>query len=121
MIKTLIVAARDRNRLTEILQIASTFGLSTLFSAAIRRATVRIVRARLSPERWAPTVQTLAWELAKIGDDGPRLVRAAMRRLEADPPVTNGDSRAAIISAGRWIAGAILIGLAMVAAALAFS
>jgi ubiquinone biosynthesis protein len=118
MIKTLIVAARDRNRLTEILQIASTFGLSTLFSAAIRRATVR---ARLSPERWAPTVQTLAWELAKIGDDGPRLVRAAMRRLEADPPVTNGDSRTAIISVGRWIAGAILIGLAMVAAALAFS
>ena len=87
-------------------------------SAAMERATLRIVKARLSSEHWAPVVQALAWEVIKLGDDAPRLVRAAVRRLEADPagPVQS-DPAAAILTVGRWIAAAVLIAAGIIAAA----
>lgn len=88
-------------------------------SNAMRRASVRIVRARLSPERWTPTMQALLWELAKIGDDAPRLLRAAVRRLEGAPE--DGRSDVGIAAAGRWIAGAIMFGALLIAAAIAFA
>ncbi|AXB79088.1 hypothetical protein TQ38_021320 [Novosphingobium sp. P6W] len=67
-------------------------------------------------------MQALAWEMLKVGDDAPRLVRAALRRLEADPaPPVHAANGAAILSAGRWIAGAIFAGLALVAVALALA
>jgi ubiquinone biosynthesis protein len=84
-------------------------------SAALRRASLRIVRARLSADHWAPVVQGLAWELGQIGDDAPRLLRLLVRRLEAEPvvPVAVQPDRAG----PRWIAAAILAGATLVAAA----
>jgi ubiquinone biosynthesis protein len=88
-------------------------------SAAMRRSALRIAKARLSPEHWGPILQALAWELLKVGDDAPRIVRAALRCLEADPVAPDpAGNTAAILSAGRWIAGAIFLGLAIVAGAL---
>jgi ubiquinone biosynthesis protein len=92
-------------------------------SEAMRRSLFRIIRARLSLDRLGAGMQALAWELGKIGDDAPRLLRAAIRRLEVDPAESafRRDQLAAMLSTGRWIAGAVLIGAAMVAAALFFS
>lgn len=92
-------------------------------SSALRRSSLRLVRARLSPEHWAPTLQALAWELGKIGDDAPRLLRAAIRRLEAEPATGGEQDRiaAALRASASWIAGAILAGSAVLAAALAVS
>jgi len=94
-------------------------------SDAMKRSTMRIAMARLSLEHWAPILQALAWELAKVGNDAPRLLRAAIRRLEADPassatdPVSHPST--ALISASRWIAAAILAGAALIAGALLLS
>jgi len=94
-------------------------------SDAMKRSTMRIAMARLSLEHWAPILQALAWELAKVGNDAPRLLRAAIRRLEADPASTATDPAnhpsTALISASRWIAGAILAGAALIAGALLLS
>ncbi len=87
-------------------------------SHALRRSSIRIVRARLSPDHWGPIAQSLAWELGKIGDDAPRLLHAAIRRLEAEPQSRTPDHRAAIRAGSRWIAGAVLAGAAMVAGAI---
>lgn len=99
-----------------VTRIAPGFDLSD----AMRRATLRIARARLSPERWWPILQSLAWELGRVSEDAPRLLRATLRRLEAEPaealpPTAQPD---AIRAAGRWIAGAILAGAALLAAAI---
>lgn len=95
-------------------------------SSALRRSTLRLVRARLSPEHWAPTLQALVWELGKIGDDAPRLLRAAIRRLEADPATGTIDAApdrmaSALRTLGYWIAGAVLAGSALVAGTLVMS
>lgn len=84
-------------------------------SAALRRASLRIVRSRLSADHWAPVVQGLVWELGRIGDDAPRLLRLLVRRLEAEPavPVAVQPDRAG----PRWIAAAILAGATLIAAA----
>ncbi|MFT3966392.1 MAG: AarF/UbiB family protein [Sphingobium sp.] len=86
-------------------------------SAAMRRSSRRVLVARLSPERWEPRMQALAWELARLGDDAPRLIRAAVRRLEAEPAEA-APIPAAIASATRWLAGAILLGAILVMTAL---
>jgi len=92
-------------------------------SGAMQRSTLRIASSRLSIEHWGPIVQGVAWELSKFGDDMPRLLRAAMRRLEADPATLppSRDHSAAIASAGRWIAGAIVASGALISAAMAFT
>lgn len=91
-------------------------------SEAMRHASVRIARARLSPDHWVPVLRALAWEAGKIGDDAPRLLRAAIRRLEADPAEASGEElSSALTSAGRWIAGAVLAGTALIAGALLLS
>ncbi|MGE4323537.1 MAG: ABC1 kinase family protein [Sphingobium sp.] len=92
-------------------------------SAAMQRSAVRIARARLSPEHWAPVLQALAWELGKAGDDAPRLLRAAIRRLEADPAssASGREHAAAIVSAARWISVAIMVLAVLVGGALYFS
>lgn len=91
-------------------------------SGAMQRSTLRLFRARLSPERWGPALQSLAWEIGKLGDDAPRLVRAAARRLEAEPVTTPpaAASSDAIIAAGKWIAGAVVLGAALIGGAIAF-
>lgn len=92
-------------------------------SEAMRRSSLRIARARLSPEHWGPTLQALAWELGKMGEDAPRLLRAAVRRLEAGPAeaASQAELVAATRSAARWIAGAILAGSVLVAGAVVLS
>lgn len=89
-------------------------------SAAVRRSSLRLATARLSPEHWMPLLQALAWELTRIGDDAPRLLRAAIRRLEAEPvpPPASPGQPPADSSGARWIAGAILVGAALIAGAL---
>jgi ubiquinone biosynthesis protein len=82
----------------------------------MRHAARRIVAARLSPDHWMPIVQGLGWELVKLGDDGPRLLRAVLRKLEAEPTALAAPVDPTI--AGRWIAAAVMIGCAMIAAAL---
>lgn len=89
-------------------------------SAAIRGASTKIALARLSPEYWAPIARTLAWEVSKISEDAPRLLRAAIRRLEAEPAPAVPADAANILAAGRWISGAVVIGACMVAGALLF-
>ena len=85
-------------------------------SAAMRSASRRIIAARLSPDHWAPILQAFSWELMKLGDDAPRLLRAAVRRLEAETPMPI--TAANLVSASRWIAAALVIGAAMLAVAL---
>ena len=94
-------------------------------TAAIRRAGLRIARDRLSPDHWGPIATALAWEIAAIGDDAPRLVRAATRLLEDRVQVRQPDPAAdpvalAVARAGRWIALAIGASGLAVAVALAF-
>ncbi len=92
-------------------------------TAAIRRAGLRIAAARLAPERWAATGQALARELLRIGDDAPRLVRAAVRRLETDAerrPVDLSPVVAAIRDAGRAVAAAVAGGALLVALTMWF-
>lgn len=91
-------------------------------SAAMRHSSLRIAMARLSPDHWAPILQALAWEGARIGDDAPRLLRAAIRRLEAEPTAVaaSPEQLAATMSAARWIAGAILVGALLIAGAVIF-
>lgn len=86
-------------------------------SAAMQRSSLRIFAARLAPEYWAPTVQALAWELSRIGDDAPRLLRAALRRLETVPAgaPTDNEQADAILASGRWIAIAIIAGSLLIA------
>jgi len=64
------------------------------------------------------------WELSKLGDEAPRLLRAAIRRLDVDPAeavVRQQEQLAALMTVGRWVAGAIVVGSALVAGALLFS
>lgn len=85
-------------------------------SRAMRDASRRIVAARLSSDHWALIVQAFGWELMKLGDDAPRLLRAILRKLEAEPPARVNPVEST--AAGRWIAAAIVIGCAMITTAL---
>ena len=85
-------------------------------SGAIRSASRRIVAAHLAPDHWAPIVQALAWELIKIGDDAPLLLRAVLRRLDTEPAAVATPADPA--RTGLWIAVAIVLGCAMIASAL---
>ena len=89
-------------------------------SQAMRRSSLRIAKARLSPDHWVPALQSLALELGLIGDDAPRLLRAAVRRLEAEPPKTDtgGQAAAAIRYAAHWISAAVVAGAALIAGAI---
>ena len=88
-------------------------------SQAMQRASVRVVQARLAPENWAPIAQALLWELAKTGGDAPRLVRAAVRRLEAEPGGgSHVDASEAVLKGARLIAGAVVLGAGMITLAI---
>ncbi len=85
-------------------------------SQAMRAASRRIVSARLSSDHWAPIVQAFGWELMKLGDDAPRLLRGIVRKLDAEPATVAPPIDPT--TAGRWIAAAIVIGFAMMTTAL---
>ncbi len=84
-------------------------------STALRRASARIVEARLAPERWTKRAAALALELDRLGDDLPRLIRATTRKLEGEnPAISTTGVEAAIRTGAGWIAGALVImGLAI--------
>jgi ubiquinone biosynthesis protein len=85
-------------------------------SRAMRDASGRIIAARFSPDHWAPIAQAFVWELIKLGDDAPRLLRAVVRKLETEQASVVAPTDLA--ATGRWIAVAIVIGAAMISLAL---
>ncbi|MEG3090205.1 ABC1 kinase family protein [Sphingomonas sp. PB1R3] len=88
-------------------------------SAALRRASVRIVEARLSPDRWTKRATALALELDRLGDDLPRLIRATTRKLESESPAVSTTSiEAAIRTGAGWIAGALALSGVAIAVAM---
>lgn len=88
-------------------------------SAALRRASARIVEARLSPERWTKRAAALALELDRLGDDLPRLIRATTRKLESEPPaLSTAGIEGAIRTATGWIAGALAFAGVAIAVAI---
>ncbi|MET3435582.1 AarF/UbiB family protein [Sphingomonas sp. 1185] len=88
-------------------------------SAALRRASARIVEARLSPERWTRRAAALALELDRLGDDLPRLIRATTRKLESEAPaVSTTGVEAAIRTGAGWIAGALALSGVAIAVAM---
>ncbi|MBZ6382894.1 ABC1 kinase family protein [Sphingomonas sanguinis] len=90
-------------------------------STALRRASARIVEARLSPERWTRRAAALALELDRLGDDLPRLIRATTRKLESDNPTASTMGIEAAIRAGAgWIAGALAFTGLVIAASMHF-
>jgi len=100
-----------------LMAIAPDFDLSR----AMRRSSLRLLRRRLDPEHWVPLLWAVGRELGRLGDDAPRLIRAAARRLEAEaarPPEMSGQ---AIASAARLIAASMLIGACLVGAAVLLS
>lgn len=50
-------------------------------SHALRRSSLRLAAARLSPDHWQPILRALVWEMAKLGNDAPNLLRAASQKL----------------------------------------
>ncbi|MES2056369.1 MAG: AarF/UbiB family protein [Pseudomonadota bacterium] len=81
-------------------------------SAAMRRSYTRILAARLSPGSWGPALGAVLWEIAKVGDDAPRLIRAAVQKLESGPAkvdTSEKDIAQAIAATGRWVGMAILL------------
>ncbi len=88
-------------------------------SQAIERSSLRIAMHRLSPQRWEMTLQSVGRELLRAGDDAPRLIRAAVARLEAPPAaIQPHPSAVASVAALRWLAAAIFCGSALIAAAI---
>ena len=89
-------------------------------SAAIQRSTVRLATARLGPDHWQPILRALAWELAKIGDGAPQLVRAAVKRLSdappSDPTALRAQSQASASLVRALWGGSCLVAAAILAA-----
>ncbi|WP_454280872.1 ABC1 kinase family protein [Sphingomonas sp. Marseille-Q8236] len=88
-------------------------------SAALRRASAKIVEARLSPERWTRRAAALALELDRLGDDLPRLIRATTRKLESENAVVPTSGIEAAIRTGTgWIAAALALSGVAIAIAI---
>ncbi len=89
-------------------------------SSAMGRAWPRLLQARLAPGNWIGTGQALLMELARVGEDMPRLLRALIRKLEAlpPPPARDAETAEAVRRAGQYIAAAILLAGAMIAAGM---
>lgn len=99
--------------------IAPAFDLSE----AMRRSALRIVSARLSPAAWAPVLQALLLEMTRLGEDAPRLLRLLTKRLETQPAPTpaRADVGAAVRSAGKWVAGAMVLSTVIAATVLSMA
>ena len=63
-------------------------------------------------------LQGLLLEITRIGQDGPRLLRLIIERLERDQVIPPRRWGTEIAAAGRWIAGAIVAGSLILAAAV---
>lgn len=89
-------------------------------SSAMQGAATKVAAAKLSPEHWLPILTALAWEISKVTDDAPRLLRAAIQRLEGNSSAARAysDPSLFISQAGNRIALAIVTGLSLIAGAL---
>lgn len=88
-------------------------------SQALQRARGRLVTQRIAATHSPEKLAALLLEAARISDDAPRLLRVLTRRLEAEPPQPPaGLSDTALLTAAKWLAAAMLISGAMVAAGL---
>ena len=87
---------------------------------AVRRSSTRILMARLSPDHWNAVTAGLAWELLNLGDQAPRLLRAAVRRLEQaeGEPDSADRTTQAIDRASRRISRAVMVAGALVASSI---
>lgn len=85
-------------------------------SQAMARATLRVTLDRASPTQLSAQLVPIAWELSRLGDDAPALIRAAVARLEAPPAADPG--AAMVAQALRWLGIAIFGGAALVSAAV---
>lgn len=85
-------------------------------SRAIQRAQVTLIASRFGPPRMAGTAAALALAFAELGEDAPRLLRAAAAKLEA--PAADAGVAPAIARAGQWVAAAMVLGATLIAAAL---
>lgn len=85
-------------------------------SGAVMRASLRVALDRISPERLSRQALPILWELSRVGDDAPRLIRAAVTRLEAVPVADPASAR--IATALHWLSVSILGTGALVAAAI---
>lgn len=88
--------------------------------AAMSGAWKRVLFSKRSPEavkNWA--IGTLL-DLSSMGDDLPRLIRAASRKLSQETPKPDLRGQQAIAeavtSAGRWVAGAVVLAGGVIAA-----
>jgi ubiquinone biosynthesis protein len=97
-------------------------GLQPNFDLAgsMRRSWPRLLQAHFAPGNWAANPQALLMELARAGQDVPRLIRALNRKLEAPPerPPNTMELSKALRWAGQCIAAAIALAGAMVAASI---
>ncbi|MCO8031190.1 AarF/UbiB family protein [Brevundimonas diminuta] len=76
-----------------------------------------------SPEALRNRLIGALLDLSAASDDLPRLIRAASRRLTAEPAATaasDKETARSILSAGRWIAASIVVSGALIAGALLF-
>ena len=87
-------------------------------SDAMQRSWLRVARARLSPDHWEPWLRSMLLELSRLGDDAPRLLRAAARRLESEPPAGPADWSPALRYAGRLVAASIVLGSFVIGVAI---
>lgn len=85
-------------------------------SGAMARATARVTLDRVSPATWTAQLAPIAWELSRLGDDAPALIRAAVARLQAPPVIGPGEQ--AIVSALRRLSASVLVAAVIVAAAV---
>lgn len=83
-------------------------------------AWTRVLFSRRSPEAIRNRLIGTLLDLSAAGDDLPRLIRAVSRRLTAEPQgaASDRETARAIVTAGRWVAGAIAVSGALVATAL---
>jgi ubiquinone biosynthesis protein len=87
-------------------------------STALDRARAKLLAARLMPARGTERAEALLFEVARLYDDAPRLLRALTRRLEGEPAVAPEAVSPAIVTAGKWVAGAIVVASVVLSAAL---
>lgn len=84
-------------------------------SQALQRSRARLVTHRLSASQSPDKMVALLLELSRIADDAPRLLRALTRRLEAEAEESGkaaGLTDAALLTAAKWLAAAVVAGSA---------
>lgn len=89
-------------------------------SGALARAKYRILREQLSPEHMRTLAVAVAREVARLGEDAPRLLAALRRRIESAPE----DHPVQVPSVAvdlKPVSAAVLAAGAMIALAIAFT